>query len=152
MYQTLQQRLKKFQFFVEKWSNSSLPHASVGFQADQLSRDCDLDGRKISDVSGEGGASELMASSGSLMEQFEWLKEEWIEGQKQLEGVNLPQYGQALHTEMQKQFRLMEVDIIFLKTARQPKTITQRKRQLGDRLRQLIDYCETGIKLSQQKP
>ncbi|MEM9216976.1 MAG: heterocyst frequency control protein PatD [Cyanobacteria bacterium P01_F01_bin.150] len=122
MYQTLQQSLKKFQSFVEKWSTS------------------------LQTVRPNDAAKAGM----TLMDQFKLLKAVWTEQQERLIDMELPQYGQALHTEMHKQFRLMEVDIIFLNTARQAKTIVQRKQQLDDRLCKLLEYCETGIKLSQQ--
>ena len=149
MYQTLQQSLKKFQRFVEKWPILSERNASDALQTELVSQDCD---GAQEELLAEGESSEWLSSSPSLLDQFKVLKEVWMEERNYLESCELPQYGQALHTEIHKQFRLMEVDIVFLNTARQAKTIAQRKRQLSDRLRQVSDYCETGIKLSQQKP
>ncbi|NET10932.1 MAG: heterocyst frequency control protein PatD, partial [Symploca sp. SIO2B6] len=57
---------------------------------------------------------------------------------------------QSLCTEMHKQFRLIEVDLLFLRTARRTPTVERRLQQLGDRLSTLIDYCDIGIKLNQQ--
>ena len=140
MYQTLQQRLTKFQSFVEKWPNLSVSPLTTEVTTEQALLSFGADASK----------NESALSSLTLMEQFKVLKDLWLDTQQSLENLALPQYGQALHTEMHKQFRLMEVDITFLKTARQARTIAQRKQQLSNRLRQLIEYCETGIKLSQQ--
>ena len=128
MYQTLQQRLKKFQSFAEKrmdFSESSPASVSVI-------------------------ASSSEKTEPTMMTQFIPVKEEWMALQQTLAEHPMPTYGRALHTEMHKQFRLVEVDILFLNTARQNQTRDKRQRQVCDRLKQLIDYCETGIKLSQQ--
>ena len=148
MYQTLQQRLKKFQGFVEKWSPAS---PQEGFEAGQSKVEREGNTLKNGPPSKREESFASVSSPHSLMAQFQLLKAVWIEDQKHIEGMNLPQYGQALNTEIHKQFRMMEVDITFLNTARQSKTITQRTKKLDDRLHKLIEYCETGIKLSQQK-
>ena len=49
---------------------------------------------------------------------------------------------QAYRTEMNKQMRLLGVDIVFLQAARQPVTAQQRQAQIRDRIARLIDYCE----------
>ncbi|MGD1875351.1 MAG: heterocyst frequency control protein PatD [Mastigocoleus sp.] len=49
---------------------------------------------------------------------------------------------QSYRTEMSKQIRLLEMDILFLKGARQEKTIQTRNQSISDRLNSLIRYCE----------
>ncbi len=48
---------------------------------------------------------------------------------------------QAIQTEMNKQLRLLDTDILFLQAARQPGTTHQRKQQIADRLNLLLSYC-----------
>lgn len=52
-----------------------------------------------------------------------------------------PQPIQAIQTEMLKQLRLLDTDLLFLQAARQSTTLQQRKRQMGDRLQLLQRYC-----------
>lgn len=49
---------------------------------------------------------------------------------------------QSIQTEISKQLRLLAMDTMFLKTARQPETNQQRRQQIGDRLNLLERYCE----------
>jgi acyl transferase domain-containing protein len=49
---------------------------------------------------------------------------------------------QSFQTEINKQLRLLAMDVMFLQTARQPTTIQQRQAQMGDRLQLLRRYCE----------
>ena len=49
---------------------------------------------------------------------------------------------QSIQTEISKQLRLLAMDTMFLKTARQPETSQQRRQQIGDRLDLLLRYCE----------
>ncbi len=58
----------------------------------------------------------------------------------------LPQV-QAYEVELNKQFRLMGVDIMFLQSARQSATRTQRQAQLRDRLQLLLTYCDRVLEL-----
>jgi hypothetical protein len=48
----------------------------------------------------------------------------------------------AYQIEINKQMRLLELDLMFLKTARQTTTIEQRWQMMGDRLRLLAVYCD----------
>jgi DNA repair protein RadC len=52
---------------------------------------------------------------------------------------------QSLQTEMNKQLRLLAIDVMFLQTARQPVTIQQRQAQMRDRLQLLQRYCEAVL-------
>ena len=49
---------------------------------------------------------------------------------------------QAYCTEMNKQMRLLGMDIAFLQAARQPVTVQQRQAQIRDRIMRLMDYCK----------
>lgn len=49
---------------------------------------------------------------------------------------------QSLHVEINKQLRLLAVDIMFLQAARQSITAQKRQAQMGDRLRLLLRYCD----------
>jgi ABC-type transporter Mla subunit MlaD len=51
--------------------------------------------------------------------------------------------AQSYQTEINKQLRLLKVDLIFLKAARQAATSEQRWAIMGDRLHLLISYCDT---------
>lgn len=48
---------------------------------------------------------------------------------------------QSLHTEMHKQLRLLGMDVMFLRSARSPETLRERKIQVSERLKTLIGYC-----------
>ncbi|NJN85474.1 MAG: heterocyst frequency control protein PatD [Leptolyngbyaceae cyanobacterium SL_7_1] len=48
---------------------------------------------------------------------------------------------QSLLVEINKQLRLIGVDIMFLQAARQPPTAQKRQKQLSDRLQLLSSYC-----------
>ncbi|MBW4579676.1 MAG: heterocyst frequency control protein PatD [Tildeniella nuda ZEHNDER 1965/U140] len=49
---------------------------------------------------------------------------------------------QSYHVEIDKQLRLLEVDIVFLQAARQTVTTEQRRQQVRDRLATLQRYCD----------
>lgn len=48
---------------------------------------------------------------------------------------------QSYQTEMSKQLRLLEIDVIFLQGARQSATAQARIKTIGDRLTSLLQYC-----------
>lgn len=49
---------------------------------------------------------------------------------------------QSYLTEIHKQLRLLNMDVMFLQAARQPATAKQRQAQISDRLKLLMGYCE----------
>ena len=49
---------------------------------------------------------------------------------------------QSLQTEIHRSLRLLEMDIIFLRSSRQAVTVRGRLKSAGDRLDQLIGYCQ----------
>lgn len=49
---------------------------------------------------------------------------------------------QSIQTEINKELRLLGMDVTFMHSARQPATIQQRQRQIGDRVTRLSQYCD----------
>ncbi|MDF5712180.1 MAG: heterocyst frequency control protein PatD [Nostoc sp. S4] len=49
---------------------------------------------------------------------------------------------QSYQTEMSKQLRLLEIDVMFFQGARQASTIETRLQTISDRLTTLIQYCK----------
>ena len=62
----------------------------------------------------------------------------------QLTGGMAPR-SQSYQVEMDKQLRLLAVDVMFLQTAKQAATVQQRLGAVGDRLQTLIGYCDALI-------
>ncbi|MDH6060821.1 heterocyst frequency control protein PatD [Chrysosporum bergii ANA360D] len=59
--------------------------------------------------------------------------------------VPLPDGGsgvQSYRTEISKQLRLLEVDVMFLQGSRQASTAQERIKSISDRLTTIIQYCE----------
>jgi hypothetical protein len=52
------------------------------------------------------------------------------------------QRSHAYQVEMDKQLRLLAMDVMFLQAAKQPETIQQRSSAVQDRLQKLIAYCD----------
>ncbi|MBD2040917.1 heterocyst frequency control protein PatD [Microcoleus sp. FACHB-672] len=52
---------------------------------------------------------------------------------------------QSYQTEMHKQLKLLDTDVMLLQASRQPATIQQRQAQLGDRIKTLMGYCEAVL-------
>lgn len=55
---------------------------------------------------------------------------------------NLAAKAQSIHIEINKQLRLLSMDLMFLKSARQSTTATQRQQQMSDRIELLMRYGE----------
>lgn len=49
---------------------------------------------------------------------------------------------QSYQTEISKQLRLLEIDVMFFQGSRQASTAQDRLQTIGDRLTTLIQYCE----------
>jgi hypothetical protein len=49
---------------------------------------------------------------------------------------------QSYTTEINKQMRLLGMDVMFLQTARQSAKIQQRQAQMGDRIDTILRYCQ----------
>lgn len=54
----------------------------------------------------------------------------------------------SYQTEMSKQLQLLGMDVMFLQAARQEETVEGRQRQLRDRLKTLISYCDAILQLN----
>ncbi|NJM48370.1 MAG: heterocyst frequency control protein PatD [Alkalinema sp. RU_4_3] len=48
---------------------------------------------------------------------------------------------QSLQVEIAKELRLLQVDGLFLQTAKQPETVAHRQQQIQNRLATLLRYC-----------
>jgi hypothetical protein len=57
---------------------------------------------------------------------------------------------QSLQVEITKELRLLQVDMLFLQTAKQPETVAHRQQQMQRRLGTLLRYC--GIVLAPETP
>ncbi|OKH26299.1 heterocyst frequency control protein PatD [Chroogloeocystis siderophila] len=55
----------------------------------------------------------------------------------------------SYHTEIDKQLRLLGVDVSFLQAARQPATIAARKARVFTRIQTLINYCQVLLKVGE---
>ncbi|MGI0487372.1 heterocyst frequency control protein PatD [Pantanalinema rosaneae CENA516] len=59
-----------------------------------------------------------------------------------------PQFAQrlqAIQVEIDKQLRLLGMDVMFLQAARQTATVAQRQQQIRDRLNLLSRYCDAVL-------
>lgn len=54
---------------------------------------------------------------------------------------NFQSQFQPIQTEVTKQLRLLETDLLFLQTARQPAKAQECKQRISDRLTLLLSYC-----------
>jgi hypothetical protein len=72
--------------------------------------------------------------------------------QEQISCLNLDELAPDLahfilsyQVEIDKQLRLLAMDVSFLQAARQPATLSQRQQQIDDRLTTLQRYCEAVL-------
>ncbi|MCY7321515.1 MAG: heterocyst frequency control protein PatD [Phormidesmis sp. CAN_BIN36] len=56
--------------------------------------------------------------------------------------ANLGQRSYSFHVEINKQLRLLAIDVMSLQTAKQSATSQQRLEQVSDRVSTLIRYCD----------
>lgn len=61
--------------------------------------------------------------------------------------ANFQAQFQPIQTEVTKQLRLLETDLLFLQTARQPAKAQQHKQQIAERLALLQRYCAAILAL-----
>jgi hypothetical protein len=59
---------------------------------------------------------------------------------------------QSYQTEINKQLRLLGMDVMFLQAARQSTTAQQRQAQMIDRIKTLLRYCDALLKPDQAEP
>lgn len=91
------------------------------------------------------GAAESPAGVADLRLLFQQLQTQFQQQVLTLDTSRLEGAIPSLHTEMAKQLRLLNMDLMFLQTARQPETARQRTEQMGDRLRLLMRYCDAVL-------
>ncbi|HLP90242.1 MAG TPA: heterocyst frequency control protein PatD [Nostocaceae cyanobacterium] len=65
--------------------------------------------------------------------------------------VDLDSREMSLRTEISKQIRLLEIDVMFLQGARQAATVQSRMQTIGDRLTTLIQYCQAIAQTDQER-
>lgn len=53
---------------------------------------------------------------------------------------------QSVQTEINRQFRLLGMDMMYLQASRQSTTATQRRQQVSDRIESLIQFCQVLLK------
>ncbi|MDJ0692217.1 MAG: heterocyst frequency control protein PatD [Xenococcaceae cyanobacterium MO_188.B32] len=87
----------------------------------------------------------------AVQKQFQPIK---IFFQQQIVGLATQQLDEAiatrwqsLQTELYREFRLLDTDILFLASSRQAKTKMQRLKSVSDRLERIIGYCSAIIAL-----
>ncbi len=61
---------------------------------------------------------------------------------KEALALKLAPRQQAIQTEIHRAFKLMAMDIMFLASSKQTKTSESRLANLGERISQLIGYCQ----------
>ncbi|MBK1989732.1 heterocyst frequency control protein PatD [Sphaerospermopsis aphanizomenoides BCCUSP55] len=59
---------------------------------------------------------------------------------------------QSYQTEMSKQLRLLEIDVMFFQGARQSATAQARLKAIGDRLTTLLQYCSAILQPEIRNP
>ncbi len=92
--------------------------------------------------------SELLTLAQQANPDGRALQEQFLLAQQHFQAQILP-LGEAaslplqpILTEMNRTFRLLAMDIAFLQAARQPLKAQQRQHQLGEKLQQLLGFCE----------
>lgn len=58
---------------------------------------------------------------------------------------------QAYYTEINKQLRLLSMDVMFLQATRQGETMQQRQQQMDARIRLLLKYCQVLLEEVESK-
>ena len=61
--------------------------------------------------------------------------------------LKLVSLWRSIHTEVQREFRLLSIDTLFLSSARQITTKKKRLKTIGDRNSKLIAYCQKILEL-----
>lgn len=63
------------------------------------------------------------------------------------DGLDWQHRLQSIQVEITKQLKLLSLDVMFLRAAKQEVTVKQRQRQMVDRLQLLLAYCEAILNL-----
>ena len=70
--------------------------------------------------------------------------------EKGIEEAYIPRW-QAIQREINREFKLLTTDVLFLASARQQDTKTKRLKNIGDRLVKLTSYCQGILKETESK-
>jgi hypothetical protein len=89
--------------------------------------------------------------SGQVLFQAHLHDEQEEESETAIPGID-PGKSQSITTEMNKNLRLLNTDVMFLQAARQGQTVEQRISQVGDRLNCLLQYCQFVLENAQDPP
>lgn len=81
----------------------------------------------------------MLKSKATALQQF--FREQVLSLQTGGLSPETQQWVQSYHVEIDKQLRLLGMDIVFLQAARQAVTAEQRQQQVRDRLATLERYC-----------
>jgi len=63
-----------------------------------------------------------------------------------LDGAIAPKI-QSIQIEINKQLRLLSMDVLFLQTARQSATLHKRQEQMSERIELLLRYCQMVLEI-----
>jgi hypothetical protein len=63
-----------------------------------------------------------------------------------LSGEELTPQQRSIHIEIHRSWRLLETDLLFLRSARQAATLRARLKSLSERLNCIITYCQVLLK------
>lgn len=84
------------------------------------------------------GGSPIYSAFQSVQQEFQSILDRGLDELDPAQAASI----QAYYTEINKQLRLLSVDVMFLQASRQSATSQQRQRQMGDRVERLLQYCE----------
>ncbi len=81
-----------------------------------------------------------------IKQRFQYLQP-WFDGNiADLESENLEpdiiSRWQSVQTEIKREFKLLDTDILFLASARQSSTLNKRLQSIKERVAKLINYCQ----------
>ncbi|EGJ28779.1 MULTISPECIES: heterocyst frequency control protein PatD [Moorena] len=100
------------------------------------------------------GADDVARSA--IQEQFQALKGLFITEIASISASDIPlDYAsrwQSLKTEIHKQIRLLENDLMLLQASRSAQTAKLRQKGVCDRIGTLIQYCQGWLQQSQEQP
>mgnify|MGYP000025958716 FL=1 len=100
------------------------------------------------------GADDVARSA--IQEQFQALKGLFISQIASISVEDIPldyvSRWQSLKTEIYKQIRLLENDLMLLQASRSPETAKLRQKGVCDRIGTLINYCQGWLQQSQEQP
>ncbi|NEO37561.1 MAG: heterocyst frequency control protein PatD [Moorea sp. SIOASIH] len=92
----------------------------------------------------------------AIQEQFQALKGLFISQIASISASDIPldyvSRWQSLKTEIYKQMRLLENDLMLLQASRSPRTAKLRQKGICDRIQTLIQYCQGWLQQSQEQP